>query len=259
MWQQRTGARNGMTEFHGYFDTGGTQAPDNGSILITFGVVATAAKWERFDQRWKAVLSQEGVSELHMKHFAHSKKEFAKWKGDETRRAAFLKRLTAEAKRGMNKAFGCAVVLPDYRKLDAQFMLTERLGGPYSIAQSICIAMVTEWLIAKKRGQDKVAYFIEDGDTGQPAFRRFIKSQGYEPIVLPRRNASGEPYTPFQVADFLAYEHRLLYEQFLKAGRPQKVRGAFRQLRRMLAVDVGIFDEPALRAWCEAADFKPRP
>src|ERR1044071_580362 len=98
--------RSFMALFNAYFDTGGTENDQDRTVLITFGVVATVEKWTRFDRRWKAALAREGVAELHMRLFAHSRGEFAAWKGDEERRKHFLATLTSEAKRGLNKAFG---------------------------------------------------------------------------------------------------------------------------------------------------------
>ena len=55
--------------------------PGDTPILTVAGFVATVEKWIHIEKRWKKVLDNYGVSELHMKHFSHSAKQFAPRKG----------------------------------------------------------------------------------------------------------------------------------------------------------------------------------
>src|SRR6266699_697635 len=78
----RRGAGGHMALFHSYGDTSGTQSSRDGKTLVTVGVVATDKKWERFDKRWTLAMREFGVTELHMKDFAHSVGQYKNWKGD---------------------------------------------------------------------------------------------------------------------------------------------------------------------------------
>ena len=91
--------------FHSYGDTSGTQSSPDGKTLVSVGVVATDTRWERFDGRWMAMMREFGVTELHMRDFAHSTGQYKLWKGDEPKRAEFLRRLTALAKGAITPVF----------------------------------------------------------------------------------------------------------------------------------------------------------
>lgn len=238
--------------FDAYFDTGGSESSPDGTVIVTAGVVATSAKWERFDRRWSTVLNEFGVRELHMKHFSQGKGEFASWFGQVQRRAEFIRRLIAEIKRGVNKAFVTAVILPDYRLLDLRYELTEQIGGPYSLAQSRAIQRTVMWMAARKRPTDLLTFSVEKGDAGQPAFRRFIKqSLGKEPTFLERWAPNGEGYTPLQACDLLAYEYRHEYHRIVRdKRRPAESRKSLASIRRHLPVDAGVVDGEIIEQTC---------
>jgi hypothetical protein len=247
-----------MALFHAYFDSSGTERDE--WIIVTAGVVATEQKWSRFEQRWGAVLAKEGVTQFHMQEFAHAKGEFASWKGDEPRRAAFLAALVREVKRGVNKSFIHGVVLPDYRELDRQYQLTETVGGPYSLSQFGCLYVAYRWLMAKKNPHDRAATFVERGDTGIPGFRRYLKSQHLpEPAFIPKVEPnSGKIWVPLQAADLIAYEFRRLYDRRARDGREpplESCRGVLQAISRMLPLRTMIYRGPGLGRLC--ADTVP--
>jgi hypothetical protein len=236
-----------------YYDTGGTQSAVDGRVLVTVGVVATSDKWTRFDQRWLSALGDEGVRDFHMKEFAQSKGQYAAWAGDEARRAAFLKRLTAEAKRGINKAFVVILELPAYRDVDKRYQLTETVGGAYSLAQSGCIGRTFEWLQKRAQPTDGAGFLVEKGDAGQGAFVAFVKRDRHiQPDIVSRFNDKGEPITPFQVADLIAYEFRRAIERRLAKSERTSLRRSFTGLRRMLPIDHAVMGADMIEAFCEA-------
>jgi hypothetical protein len=240
-----------MRVWHAYFDTGGSESAADGTVLVTVGAVAEEKKWTRFDQRWSALLHSEGVTALHMSEFAHSTGQFAAWKGNEPRRSSFLAAMTREAKRTINKAFVTVLILPDYRDFDSRFKLTETLGGPYAVAQTGSLFRAFDWLYSAKHQQDQVGFFIEKGDAGQGAFRSFLqREKAIEPIFASRVNAAGEVITPFQVADFIAYEYRYAYARFLLERRRIVPRASMSYLRRMLPLDVSMADHQFLQRFC---------
>jgi hypothetical protein len=235
-----------------YFDTAGTESAANGTVLVTVGVVAERDKWTRFDRRWLRILEDEGVRGLHMREFAHSTGQYKAWKGDEPRRAAFLQALIGEIKRSINTGFVSGLVLPDYRTLDKQYRLTEAVGGPYSFAQAGTMARAFDWLWKRKHPGDGIGFFIEKGDAGQNALIPFMQREwDIEPLIVPRVNTHGEEITPFQVADFIAYEHRYAYDKFWKTRERTTPRKSMSELRRMLPLNVGMLDATMISEFCE--------
>jgi hypothetical protein len=74
--------------FTAYFD--GSGSPDDTQVLAVAGFIASTEQWVEFERNWEEVLSRFDAPPLHMRHFAHSIKEFADWKGDEDRRRFFF-------------------------------------------------------------------------------------------------------------------------------------------------------------------------
>ena len=243
-----------------YFDTGGSEShPD---VLVTAGAVSTSDKWARLDRKWLSVLETHGVSTLHMMELAHWKGEYSKWNRDETIRRAFLEDLSDVIAREVNKAFVYCLLLPDYRNVDSQYMLSEQIGGPYSLLQTVALIDVFSWALKRGQSKDRYGAIVELGDAGQDAFRKYFSSnESLMPTFHPKRLPSGEPVTPLSVCDWIAYEHRLLYSRALPQRRlpPQdKWRGSLRNLRNRVPFDSKIFETPFLLEFCRKLNVPPR-
>jgi hypothetical protein len=244
-----------------YFDTGGSETHEN--VLVTAGAVSSADKWSRLDKKWLAVRSKYGVSTLHMAKLAHWQGEYEKWNRDETIRKSFLQELGDIAVREVNKAYVHCLLLRDYREIDKRFMLTEEVGGPYSLLQTISLTDIFEWLRKSRPARDRFGAIVELGDAGQDAFRKYFGSlAGFMPTFQPKRELkSGEPVTPLSVADWIAYEHRLLYERALplkKIAHPTKWRGSLKILRVGIPFDVKILETPFLVSYCQGMGIRER-
>lgn len=241
-----------MPVFSAYFDSSGTERDEK--VVTTVGVVSTVEKWARFDSRWSAALAEYGVSQLHMKDFAHFKKEFASWRGKDALRVSFIDRLVREAKRGVNKTFIVSLMLRDFRAVDARYQLTERIGGPYAHAQLACIQMCQRWINEKKGRNETLKLFVAHGDVGQEAFKRFLSTDtGDKPEFLPMVAPDGRAWSPLQVADLIAYEHRKMHETVADVGLlPHELdrRGSLVLIRRMLPAFVALCDEETLIKTC---------
>src|SRR5437870_595584 len=108
-----------MRRFTGYFD--GSGSPDDTIAVVVAGFVATAEQWIEFERNWNDCLRDFEVSSLHMRHFAHSRGEFAAWKGNEEKRRRFLGRLISIIRIRVWHSFASAVVMEDYRNVDAKY------------------------------------------------------------------------------------------------------------------------------------------
>ncbi len=241
-----------------YHDTSGDENDKN--VLVTAGVVANAKKWARFERSWGIVLKVFGVTQFHMKDFAHFKHDYATgWEGDEGKRKHFIRCLVGVMKRHLNKEFITGILLDDYREVNRKYRCREEFGGPYSIAQAGSIDRATMWLARKKHPLDRVEHFIESGDVGQNDFMKLAKQVAFEPTRLPKVDPNtGLHRLPFQAADLVAYEYRDLYDQYRGTGKIGRLRGSLLEIRRMLPLDAAVADRAQLTKLCRDAKVPER-
>ncbi|HEV7596271.1 MAG TPA: hypothetical protein VGO33_14835 [Gemmatimonadaceae bacterium] len=200
-----------MTDFSGYFDTGGAQ--HQGEMVVTVGVIATVSEWEAFDARWLAVLSKYEISAFHMVEIAgwSKRSDISKWPlvdglRDEGRRDKFLAEVVGAAI-GINQAVLRAVALRDYNAANQRYQLTEKIGGAYTLAQAQCLLHCERWLLERKGPSREHGWgaIVEQGDSGQKQFRRFCREQlVYMPRFVNKKDANGEDITPLALADLIS-------------------------------------------------------
>ena len=155
-----------------------------------------------FEKEWKKVLADFGVSSLHMKNFAHSTGEFHSWKGDESRRRAFLIALIRVIKKRVRHSFAVSIYLPHYREIDTVSHIRE-IRSPLAIAGCTCIQHVRNWSFAKGFEFGDIRFVFEDGDADKANFAQSaVHDCGITPIFMKK-----EQTVAFQAADLLAYEH----------------------------------------------------
>jgi hypothetical protein len=198
-----------MTKYTAYFDASGS--PDDTIAVVCAGFVAPDDQWVEFNRNWSDCLRDFGVSALHMRHFAHSFREFATWKGDEDRRRRFLGRLISIVKTRVWHSFASAVVMEDYRRVDTKYRLAE-FSKPYTLAGGTCVAKLYRWKKRWARPDDAVSFVFEDGDKDKGDLMRALREYGIEPKFLKKEDAMA-----FQAADLLAYEHLLVNVKVIKA------------------------------------------
>lgn len=240
-----------MAMFTTYFDASGS--PDQGPALSVAGFVATAEQWIEFERNWKTALDAYGVSQLHMKEFAHSVGDFASWKGDEPRRQSFVKRLANVIKTRARYSVVSCVMLDHYRKVDEIYPLHE-MNKPFALAGITAIQKVKDWAKTRKIDEDEIAYVFEDGDKDKGDLIRCSERDHKIIPVFMKKHQS----TAFQAADLLAYEHRLANKKIFDSGTGTL---AMADLRRSLQAlnDVphgddgegwGVYDEHDLEKHC---------
>jgi hypothetical protein len=191
-----------MAMFTAYFD--GSGSPDDTVALVVAGFLCTAEQWIHFERNWNECLKHFGVSALHMRDFAHSRREFASWKGDEEKRQHFLRWLVGIILTRVRHSFASAVVMDDYRKVDSKYCLSE-FSKPYALAGCTCLAKVRAWAQKWNIDLDDIRYVFEDGDKDKGDFIRAADKHFHlTPDFLKK-----EKGVAFQAADLLAYEHLL--------------------------------------------------
>jgi Protein of unknown function (DUF3800) len=246
-----------LSMFTVYFDESGS--PDDTAALVVAGFVAPSEQWIEFERNWNEVLSRFGVSSLHMKHFAHSVKEYASWKGDENKRRSLLSRLINVIRTRVNHSFADAVLMQDYRNVNKRYYLNE-VFKPYAIAGRTCVTKVGKWAERSGISKDQIAYVFEDGacDKGELVHRLktdLISNYGFQP-----KSAS----VAFQAADLLAYEH-LLVNTKISAGSLtmfHELRHPLKELNKVPnddGKDWGVYEEKDLERFCISTKVPRRP
>lgn len=132
-----------MALFTAYFDASGKS--NRPTVLSIAGYVSDSKKWAQFETEWARILNRESVSRFHMTDFVSSQGEFTAWKGETSRRKAFINDLLVCARRYTNKAFGGAVVLRDYNAVNRRYELQECAGHPYPLCAHYCVRLVRNW------------------------------------------------------------------------------------------------------------------
>ena len=207
----------------GYFDASGDASQ---SALAVAGFIGSTSQWSQFERAWRAVLDAEGVAELHMKEFAHSRGAFTAWKGDEARRASFLGRLADAMNAHTAKSVSVSLFMDHYNDFNRAFQLRERLGAPYAFASMFAVILAREWREQNRPGEP-ISFVFERGDQDQgdllATLRRLKIDQSFPVRFAPKRTRrSGQVvhHYPFQACDFLAYESSKASRTLLGADAP---------------------------------------
>jgi hypothetical protein len=236
-----------MATFTAYFDASGSPSDPGTPVLAVAGFISTDEQWIYFERNWKEVCDHFGVSALHMRDFAHSKKEFKNWLGDTERRNRFMERLISVIRTRVRNSFASVVVLKDYAEMSNSyrgFRMT-----PYTLNASTCVDKVKRW--AKRNNiNDSIAYVFEDGDADQGEFaQQAMRYLNINPIFLAKSETPA-----FQAADLLAYEYlkgnRKIYESGLGSLYITDLRQALRELEKIPngedADDWGVHDRESM-------------
>jgi hypothetical protein len=200
-----------MTRYTAVFD--GSGSPADTIAVVVAGFVAPDDQWVDFERNWNDCLKHFGVSALHMRHFAHSRGEFTGWKQDEAKRRSFLRQLIGIIKARVWHSFASAVLMDDYRKVDAKYCLSE-FSRPYALAGCTCLAKLNRWGQKWLKPEDGIAIVFEDGDNDKGALVAAVKQH----FTITPAFLSKEKSVAFQAADLLAYENLLANKKVKEKG-----------------------------------------
>jgi len=233
-----------MAIFTAYFD--GSGSPDEGKALVVAGYLAAADQWAEFNREWTECLASEGVSAFHMRDFAHSLREFASWKLDETRRKRFLERLIRIVKMRVRKSIANAVLLDAYNRVNAEFMFSEHIGPPYALCGMACMKDICRWATKAKRHYEWPRCVFESGDKHSKEFKQLIAR--FEDWPDPIFETKSKDLRPFEAADLIAWENRKLYTE-AESGSFSNFRKSFSELQK-ISPTWFVYTENELRGLC---------
>jgi hypothetical protein len=245
-----------MKDYVAFFDTSGSET-DRDSMLVTVGAISTVQKWERFDRRWLALMKKYGVRSFRLSDYENSSGDFVGWKDDEETRERFIAELIDAMNKGINKVLIRSLVLPDYEEINTRYKLTETVGGPYSLTQATALLDSLRWLREKKEPtHDTFHPIVELGDSGQKAFKRFLRK--HAPVEVTYRGKidplTGEPFTPLNACDLIAGHHRRVYVEALKVRRLKPMTlwpKTLIEIRKKIPVHATMIETRFLKHFCE--------
>ena len=209
--------------------------------LLVGGYIATVREWEAFSADWRISLARKGIKQFKRANFnAH---DIGDW--PEPERDHFLAELAGLIHQYTKHAFGYAISMPDWRRVNEKYQLVEKNYYPYPICARTCIKGVREW--CDENGYDKaqINYAFDAGSEHADHLIELLK-RDIDPVlrtVVPRSVDSAE-VRPVQAADYLAWEIR---HQTLKDINPLPTE-AYPTLARLLRIPersrarAGIYD-----------------
>ena len=234
--------------FAAYFDDSGSHEAAHAQIVC--GFATSLDQWLLFERDWNTVLRmpQFDLDYLHMKELRTGKVKFAKFEDNLDLQRDLFTRLQTLIRVRAPASFGCMVRRELYAKVDADYQLRERFGGPFTFAASVSVAKVGDWMKQYHYNDDLLIVFDQGSKGWGEMSDRFLKEFGERPS---RRNSKETP--PLQAADLAAWENNRAVNQVIKANFGKVTfRGAYDALIARFGGEKWMFaEEDELRAFCE--------
>lgn len=229
-----------MATFIAYFDQVESHTDD---VLVLAGCVASLPQWLLFEDDWNRILSASGLRRFQIKEFAQSQGKFKSWKNKEEKRKQLVDYLNGIIRTRVRKAFSCAVLLHDYRKLDADYTLREHIGDPYTLCARTCVEMCSNWARESGHTDEPIFYVFDAGARHKQQFTEMM-DRGKLPVPIFGKK---EDYLALQAAGLVAWEHLKAYDH-IKA-HPSKL-GAFPSALANIPTEWGLYRAQNLEELC---------
>lgn len=237
-----------------YFDESGT--PDDCAVVVS-GFVGTVEQWVRFEADWKSAHADYGLPDpaehpFHMIDFAHSNGVFHSWRGDDSRRKHFMRRLITVIQCRVEFGFSCVIEMDTYRAANQTFNLEP--FAPYALAASAVLWKSVRW--AEER-QHEIKHVFADKARHKGRFLDLL--DGKPGTKHYPSFGTTKDYLPCQAADLSAYEwlNFTRNRDDLAAGRKDLRRSALALLDAIPGQYMSA-DKAALLELCEMAGVSKR-
>ena len=139
------------------------------------------------------LLKGEGVRcPFHMTHFVLGRGAFGRWKDDDARRVATVKRLTHVIKTHVHKSVSTGVTIADFRRVEKDFDFAAAHLTPYSLCATESIVRVERWrMFYTPRKNARIAFVLEAGDYDQHTLQLRLQAIDPEGPTVQFRQKSG--------------------------------------------------------------------
>jgi hypothetical protein len=192
-----------------YFD----RSADTG-ITVVAGYVSTPEHWQNFQEEWLEWLARPEyqVPYFHMREFANSVGAYEDgWKGQHRKRREFLQGLISITKSHTFHSFAASVRSDDFGRFIKIRHMERLFGNEFTLCARACGRDVRKWA-GVNFPTSPIEYVFECGDEGKGKLIEIMERDGFKtPIFKSKKPSPADPqgmFTPFQAADFLAWEVR---------------------------------------------------
>lgn len=229
-----------------YFDDSGTSSGNK--VAAVGGYLATTYQWDRFILRWKSLLKEYDVNQMHRTDLETWQGEFTIARGWEpTRRNEFVRQAQGIIKRYTLVAVGSAVIKKDFEEVLPPPII-KFYGGAYGWCAHECVSAVSNWCDRAKQ-KEHIKWVFEKGTEGSGQIEKYFHMSSRNPRVseMLRIGIDGcsfyaKDVLPLQAADVVAYEiFKHVQNQIVDKGK-RDIRISALNLFRQI-------DRPYLKYW----------
>lgn len=205
------------------------------------GFVAPAGNWEVLSAEWQTTLNNAGLKQpFHMKEFAHSVKQFASWKGNETDRKRLYGQLIKHIRDAKPMPVGAIVSLRDYASLtDAQ---QKSFRDPYYLAFQTATRGAALEAFAEPDGETVAMVYSYNGEYGtnngggaEQLWHHMKRIWEHGNLMGSYASSTPEELCPLQAADVFAYELSHDFERMITCPTAS-MRWGLKQILRLYPI-----------------------
>lgn len=178
-------------------------------VITLCGVAATQSIWNEFEMKWKAVLAQHRIRELHMTDLMALRKEFAKDRGwDDNKRIELLVDLWnvfAAFRLRHLLAYSCSVIMEDWNRAKEEI---SALNSPESISVNYCVGGLHLPEDCAGEARPVVLYFDRNEAFMHKVNRVWLKKRKLQGTLFRQIRdiiPADSEHVPIQAADMLAW------------------------------------------------------
>jgi hypothetical protein len=195
-----------MAMWSAYYDASGNESDRCQRPLVVAGLLSTVEGWLIFERGWNAVLAcpDFNIPYMHFSPFKTSRENtpFEGWQAD--RSAALRVALLGVIAETVAASLIVYTPLTVFNEVKRRYRVEDNLGGAYSLAGSVCMGSLSEWVRIQRPGEP-MRHWFEQGDEGQDAFGKLARREGFSPRFEPNPDpVTKEGFRPLEGADFLA-------------------------------------------------------
>lgn len=253
-----------MALFAAYYDAAGSfnpRYPNNSKYaVVVSGYVAPMHRWQKFDQRWTAVLADAGIRiPFHMSDFMAGQCGFEAWRGRSAEKAELLFVLARLIRRSVSVAIGEGVLIDEWKRANEVYALAKNHCTPYALAAYFVMDKTIRWIGRHPDEGIRTGIAFESGDYGKGDFMWVMDQiRRRKPALAPAypQFADKASVIAFQACDFVAWEkRRAMGQQFCEAQECYE--GWSRALTEIskLQKDWGYLDYDAMMDFCQRVDM----
>lgn len=221
-----------------FFDESG-HASDS-SIVAIAGFMATEDEWRLFDERWRNVLVEFGVTEFHAAKIGRPYGLYRGWTSE--RSEQFLQACIDAITAGDLIGISHSVIVADYeRVVNANYWFAKKFGSAYRLCYEGSIQAAVNWLRRNPScaGERLEVTFADNSEYGRSAKlegERYVNHPLYSAEIAGVSSASAREIAAVQAADLLAYETFKYTREHFEDGTVVSPRGSYLRFFQEMAM-----------------------